>query len=188
MSSQNQVLRERIELLERENARLRGRRTAQGDQAGQRSHHKHAPPPTIRKRSTRTVLGLPLWEIASGPDTSNGEKRGHARAIFAVGDVADGVVAVGGIARGGLCIGGVTFGLITLGGVSLSLLAAMGGVAIAPFAFGGAAVGGVAIGGAAVGYYAKGDAATGRFAMDKKEQNPEAVRFFDRWLPKASTK
>lgn len=137
-------------------------------------------PPTVRRKSERMVLGFPLWEIARGPDPSRGETVGHARAIFAAGDIADGVVAVGGISRGVISIGGVAFGLITLGGISLSLLGAIGGVAVAPLAFGGVAVGGVSVGGAAVGVYAKGGAASGRHVIDRQERDPEAERFFRR--------
>jgi hypothetical protein len=136
---------------------------------------------SFRRRSPRKLWGMPLWEIASGPDEHG--RPGHARAVFAVGDKADGIVAIGGIARGIVSIGGVSFGLVSLGGVAISLLAAMGGVAIAGLAFGGVAVGGVAIGGAAVGVYAKGDAATGLHATDRKDQDPAAVQFFDSWLP-----
>lgn len=141
-------------------------------------------PKTVRKRSQIEVFGLPLWEIASGPDRANGETRGHARAIFAIGDVADGVVALGGISRGIISIGGVALGAVTLGGVSVGLLASVGGVAVAPLAYGGAAVGGVAVGGAALGIYAKGDSAAGLYALDKRTRHPEAVRFFGRWLPR----
>lgn len=140
-------------------------------------------PARIRKKSSVRVFGLPLWEIARGPDPKHGEDRGHARAIFAVGDVADGIVAVGGIARGGLTIGGISLGVLSLGGVSISLLAAVGGVAIAPLAYGGAAVGAVAIGGAALGCYAKGDSAEGLHVMSRVRKDPRAVAFFRQWLP-----
>lgn len=128
-----------------------------------------AKPPTVRKRSKTRVFGLPLWEIASGPDLKHGESRGHARAVFAVGDVADGVFALGGVARGVFTIGGISLGVLSLGGVAISLLGAVGGVAIAPLAYGGAAVGGVAIGGAAVGIYAKGDTAVGRHVVETQK-------------------
>lgn len=187
MSTEINRLKERVEALEHENAELRGE-----NQSGVPSHEQHGrparprkppKPPTIRKRSDRIVMGLPLWEIASGPDHAHGEKRGHARAIFAVGDIADGVFALGGIARGVVAIGGVSMGVLTLGGVSLSLLAAMGGVAVSSLAFGGVAVGGVAIGGAAVGVYAKGDSAAGMHKICRRTRDPEAVRFFRKWVP-----
>jgi hypothetical protein len=159
-------LRQRIADLEQEVAALRS-----------------GAPPRIRKRSEAEFFCVPLLEIATGPDPERGEPRGHAKAIFAVGDIATGLFALGGIARGGICIGGVSVGLVTLGGVSMSLLFAMGGVAIAPLAFGGAAIGVVAVGGAAIGYYAKGGAAFGAHAISALRQDPEAVTFFAKWLP-----
>lgn len=134
--------------------------------------------PTVRKRSRTRLFGLPLWEIASGPDRKRGESRGHARAIFAVGDVADGVFALGGVARGVFTVGGISLGVLSLGGVAISLVGAMGGVAIAPLAYGGAAVGGVAVGGAAVGIYAKGDTAIGVHVIE----HPSRKRRVWNWL------
>lgn len=164
-------LRRRIEALEQEVAELRG--------GGPRRRKGR---PTIRKRSQAEWLGLPLWEIAQGPDFENGEARGHARAIFAVGDIATGIFALGGIARGIVCVGGLSFGVLTIGGVSISLLFAFGGVAVAPLAFGGAAIGVVAAGGAAIGIYARGAAAAGLHVVSNLRQDPEAVKFFAQWL------
>jgi len=106
----------------------------------------------IRKRSATRLFGLPLWEIAKGADLGNGERRGHARAIIALGDVADGVVAVGGIARGVVAIGGISAGICSLGGIAIGLATAVGGVALAPFAIGGVVLGIVTRGGARMGY------------------------------------
>ncbi len=53
----------------------------------------------VRKRSRNYVWGLPLYDIAIGPDADKSEVRGHARGIVAVGDIATGIVAVGGFAR-----------------------------------------------------------------------------------------
>jgi len=102
---------------------------------------------TVRKRSKMELAGLPLWEVARGPDHDRGERHGHARAWFAVGDVADGVVAIGGIARGIVSVGGLAAGVVALGGISAGLVAALGGVALAPYAMGGLAAGAVARGG-----------------------------------------
>jgi len=110
----------------------------------------------VRKRSRVRFWGLPLWEIARGQDLVNGERHGHARAIIAIGDLADGVIAVGGIARGVISIGGLAAGVIAVGGVSVGLVAALGGIAAAPLAIGGAALGVAAFGGAAVGVYGRG--------------------------------
>jgi hypothetical protein len=109
---------------------------------------RHAAGRMIRKRSKTQFFGLPLWEVARGPNPAKGERLGHARAIVAVGDVADGVIAVGGISRGVISIGGLSFGVCSVGGVSVGLAAALGGVAAAPLAMGGVAVGLWALGGA----------------------------------------
>ena len=54
----------------------------------------------IRKRSATCFAGLPLYDIALGPDLDKGECHGHARGIVAIGDIATGWLAVGGAARG----------------------------------------------------------------------------------------
>ena len=68
----------------------------------------------VRRESELTVLGMPLWAIAIGPDVKSGEVRGHARGFIAIGDIATGVIALGGLARGGIAFGGLAVGLITL--------------------------------------------------------------------------
>src|SRR5216683_2736667 len=70
----------------------------------------------IRRQSSRKLCGLPLWAIALGPEWEKGEMRGHARAIFAVGDMATGWFACGGFARGIFAVGGLAIGLFALGG------------------------------------------------------------------------
>src|SRR5262249_25986175 len=96
-------LTRRVQQLEQEAARLRAA-LASSAKTPQRRGPKvpipKNPAKPIRKRSRTQFWGLPLWEIASGPDQRRGETRGHARAVFAVGDIADGLVAIGGIARG----------------------------------------------------------------------------------------
>ena len=137
----------------------------------------------IRRQSTRTFAGLPLWSIAIGPDWSKGEMRGHARGIFAFGDIATGWVAVGGFARGLIAMGGLAVGFLAFGGGAIGLLIAFGGGALGGIAFGGAAVGFVAIGGAAFGYYAMGGAAVGVHTVSALRQDPVAVDFFQRYFP-----
>jgi len=126
----------------------------------------------VRKRSRKRLFGLPLYDIAIGPDPEEGECRGHARGIIAIGDFAFGVVAVGGIARGGFAVGGVAVGLVCLSGVGV------GGLVI-----GGVAAGVVAVGGLALGYYACGGLAFGKYVVGAMEQDPEAVKFFSQWIP-----
>ncbi|HEY6271440.1 MAG TPA: hypothetical protein VIX19_05530 [Terriglobales bacterium] len=45
---------------------------------------------SVRHRSEQTLFGLPLIDIASGPDPERGEKHGRARGIIAIGDEARG--------------------------------------------------------------------------------------------------
>jgi hypothetical protein len=135
---------------------------------------------SIRKRSDGRIFGLPLYDIACGPDPDRGEFMGHARGIVAIGDEALGVFALGGIARGLFAFGGLALGGVTFGGCSLGLLLAVGGLAVGGIAVGGAAVGVLAIGGAAVGYLAVGGGAFGRFVISGAHRSPEAVEFFRR--------
>lgn len=135
------------------------------------SNHQRTIREPLRKRSQRTWAGLPLVDVAYGPDAETGEKTGKAHGIIAVGNEAEGwlalggrargVVALGGSAVGGIALGGTARGIIALGGVAVGGLA-LGGVAIGLAALGGAAVGGIAVGGGALGYLAVGGAAVGK--------------------------
>ena len=156
-------LEKRIAELEREVSALRGRRVA-----------------GIRHRSAAAIGDLPLLSIAIGPDLAEGEIRGHARGVIAIGDFATGVIAVGGLARGAVAVGGLAAGLFSLGGVSVGLLVALGGLAFGSAAVGGLAVGGAAVGGGAVGYYACGGGAAGVHVIGPMRRDPEAEAFFRR--------
>ncbi|NLX07164.1 MAG: hypothetical protein GXY33_18665 [Phycisphaerae bacterium] len=147
---------------------------------------------TIRRRSSKTILGLPVWEIASGPDPENGQSHGHARAVVAIGDRATGVVAVGRFfATGLIAIGPVSVGVFAMaglavggfavGGLAAGLVAA-GGVAFGGVALGGIAAGGAAVGGMAVGHYAMGGVAMGSHVISPAERSVEAAEFFQHWL------
>lgn len=161
-------LKQRIAILEREMTALK-----------QRGY----PYRGIRKRADKTIWGLPLYDIAMGPDPEKGEMRGHARGVIAIGDFATGILALGGIARGIVAIGGLALGLLFgMGGLCTGLLA-LGGLAIGGIAVGGGAIGGIAIGGGAFGYYAVGGGAIGAHVIDGLRQDPEAMRFFNTWLP-----
>ncbi len=115
----------------------------------------------VRRRSRIRVFGLPLYDVAFGPDPEKGEKAGFARGWLAFGDTAVGLVAFGGVslgliscggfAFGGLAIGGLVAGFFTLGGFALGWIAC-GGVALGwNLALGGFAVAhGLAVGGVAV--------------------------------------
>jgi len=137
----------------------------------------------IRRQSSRKLFGLPLWAIAIGPDWESGEMRGHARGIFALGDIATGWVACGGFARGFLAVGGLALGLVALGGGAIGVLLAVGGGAIGGIAFGGAALGMVAVGGGACGYYALGGGAIGEHVVSATHQDPAALSFFQQYFP-----
>ncbi len=146
---------------------------------------------SVRLRSKAVVFGLPVWEIAYGPDGKLGQRRGHAKAWVAIGDIATGGLAIGGVARGaiaiggvacgGLVLGGVAFGAVGLGGVAIAVLA-LGDASIGVVALGGASVGYVAVGGAALGYYACGAAAAGRFVYSIAVQDPEMTNLMNRWF------
>lgn len=73
----------------------------------------------FRASSTRTLMGLPLWSVAFGPDLERGEIRGHARGIFALGEIATGVVAIGAVAGGVVAIAPVAVGLVAIGGIAM---------------------------------------------------------------------
>jgi hypothetical protein len=157
-------LEKRVAELEQEMARLRGQ-TFRG----------------LRRRSLVEVMGLPLYDIAIGPDLQKGEVRGHARGFIAIGDLATGVIALGGLCRGVIAIGGLAAGLVSVGGVSLGLLLGLGGVALGGAAIGGFAAGGAALGGFGVGYYACGGAAHGHAVVTPVRVDPEAAEFFTRY-------
>jgi hypothetical protein len=137
----------------------------------------------VRRQSSRTFCGLPLWAVAYGPDWERGEMRGHARGIFAFGDMATGWFAFGGLARGIFAFGGLAIGLFSFGGCAIGVLIAIGGAAIGSVAFGGGAVGVIAIGGGACGYYAFGGGAVGVHTVSALHQDPEAINFFEQYFP-----
>jgi len=137
----------------------------------------------IRRESPRKFFGLPLWAIAIGPDWERGEMRGHARGIFALGDMATGWFAFGGLARGFFAFGGLAIGLFAFGGAAIGVLVAVGGAAIGGLALGGGAIGVVAIGGGACGYYAFGGGTVGVHTVSPLHQDPAAVDFFRQYFP-----
>ena len=138
---------------------------------------------SVRRQSASTLFGLPLWAVAFGPDPERGELRGHARGIFAFGDIATGWVAFGGLARGIVAFGGLSVGIFAFGGGAIGLVTAVGGGALGGLALGGAAIGGIAVGGGAFGYYAMGGAAFGVHTISALHRDPEAVAFFREHLP-----
>ncbi len=131
MADSTQQLEQRIEKLEQQISKQSGRRS-------------------IRLQSEKTLWGFPLYQIALGPSTDGSEHRGHAKAIFALGDIATGLVAVGGIARGVISIGGLACGILSIGGCAFGLAAVLGGVAVGGYAVGGVAIGLKALGGVTI--------------------------------------
>ena len=55
---------------------------------------------SIRYSSVAQLYGVPVVDVAIGSDESRGERRGRAKGIIAIGDIATGMIALGGIARG----------------------------------------------------------------------------------------
>src|SRR5688572_11826068 len=73
-----------------------------------------------RYRSKATLFGWPVIDVALGP--KDGELRGHAKGVIAIGDIATGGIALGGLARGVIAVGGAAFGAFSLGGFSFGLV------------------------------------------------------------------
>jgi hypothetical protein len=124
--------------------------------AGPSIPHKSKPrsAKSIRRRSVQTLFGLPLVDIAYGPDPERGEKCGRAEGIIALGDRAQGVIALGGRARGFIALGGRAAGVIAMGGMSAGLIAV-----------GGLAVGAIAVGGLSLGLLAAGRRSAGLLSV-----------------------
>lgn len=113
--------------------------------------------------------GFPLVDLGG----VNSGRPGMGFGVVAVGGFALGIVAMGGMAVGLIAIGGGSFGLIALGGGSVGL-----------FAVGGGAVGYIAIGGGAVGRFVLAGDGRGKAVLSRKRQDPEAIAFFTRYLPR----
>jgi len=116
---------------------------------------------SVRKRSSRMLWGLPLYDIAFGPDPEKGEKVGHARGVIAIGEFAFGIFAFGIVSRGVVTFGVLSLGVLAVGVASGALGFAFGTLAIAPVAFGVQAIGIVAFGVSAIGIVADGVSAIG---------------------------
>ncbi|MEE8171024.1 MAG: hypothetical protein V3T70_10795, partial [Phycisphaerae bacterium] len=114
--------------------------------------------------------GLPLFAVFNGP--GNGPF-----------GVALGLFAAGGMAVGGLAFGGGAIGVIAVGGGALGLVA-FGGGAVGLLALGGGAFGVIAIGGGAAGWYVLAGDGWGKYVLSRRRQDPEAVAFFTRYVPR----
>jgi len=93
-----------------------------------------------------------------------------------------GIISVGGVAFGAIAMGGMGVGLIAVGGAAAGLIA-FGGGSVGVIAIGGGACGYIAIGGNAYGTYSLGQRAHGKFALGLNRQDQEAVDFFVRFVP-----
>jgi hypothetical protein len=186
------ALKQRIELLERENDRLRRkmepllgpdnpcfdtrefmrvmRRTLLVLMAPMYLMGLMALVPLIAPRALSQIylLSIPLLDFA-------GQSHGHP-------GIGLGWIAFGGVSAGALAIGGMSIGLIALGGGSIGVIA-FGGGSLGIIAIGGGACGFIALGGGACGYYALGHKAAGRYALGINRQDPEAIAFFGPWIP-----
>jgi hypothetical protein len=142
-----------------------------------------------RYRSKARLFGWPVIDIALGP--RDGQMRGHARGIIAIGDIATGGIAIGGLARGIVALGGLAIGIFAVGGAGLGLLCGAGGLAVGILACGGGAIGVLACGGGAAGIFAQGGGAIGKYWRDGRirhmaHPNPfdQFHWFFGSWPPK----
>ena len=104
--------------------------------------------PWYEYRSKRTLFGLPLVHINSGPGLR----------------VAKGIIAVGNISIGVFSVGGLALGLFSFGGLALGLLLVLAGVGVGAVAWGGVAVGVLSGGGFALGWFAIGGIARGVYS------------------------
>jgi hypothetical protein len=125
---------------------------------------------SIRRRSSSTLAGLPLFDIAYGPDAELGEDQGSAHGIIAIGDEARGWLALGGSAKGFIALGAKARGVIALGGNAIGLIA-LGGVSVGLISLGGLALGAIALGGLAVGGVAVGGLAAGALSVDRRTRS-----------------
>jgi serine/threonine protein kinase len=96
--------------------------------------------PGKRATSSTTIMGMPLWSVAYGPDIEKGEARGHAHGIFALGEFATGIVAVGLIAAGVFTLAPISVGVVAVGAVAAGGVA-MGGVSVGVLSYGAVALG-----------------------------------------------
>jgi hypothetical protein len=102
--------------------------------------------------------------------------------VIAFGPLALGLITFGG--AGVFSLGGI--GVVSFGGGALGVVA-IGGGACGVIAIGGGAVGYIAIGGGALGVYVLAGGGKGRYVFDRRRQDPEAVAFFCRYVPRLRT-
>lgn len=137
--------------------------------------------PTERTVSEATLFGLPLLHAGDSFSTGIIAHGGMAIGLISVGGLSFGILSFGvgagviqvGFGPGLIAVGPCAFGVIAIGGASCGLIA-----------IGGAATGYVAVGGAAYGKYVLAGGGRGTYVFDRRQQDPMAVAFFCRYIPR----
>ena len=124
------------------------------------------------------IFGLPVIATNGTPNLTGFAGIG----VISIGGLAVGLVAFGGLAVGLVAFGGGAIGLIAIGGGAVGLIA-IGGGALGLIALGGGSAGIVAFGGGAGGYYVLAGGGWGKHVLSAQRQDPQAVRFFCKYLP-----
>ena len=110
----------------------------------------------MRLRSSTSIFGYPLVDIAFGRDLDAEETYGHAKGVIAFGDVSTGLFAFGQYSRGLIfAFGQYAFGLFSFGLFSCGVVTA-GFACLGVFSGGGISIGVFAMGFVAIGYSAYG--------------------------------
>jgi len=190
--SELESLRQRVDLLERENQRLREKL----EPIFGADNPCFDPAIFRRVLSTRVLMLMlpmflmpllpmflaisrsvvPRWYLGGVPVL---DVMGHASGYKGLGL---GLVAYGGVGVGVVACGGGAIGVIACGGGAVGLVA-VGGGALGVVAIGAGALGVVALGAGAAGYYALGQQAVGKYILCMRRQDPEAIEFFTRFIP-----
>jgi hypothetical protein len=126
-------------------------------------------PSPFEYKSRRTVFGLPLLHVVSGPAWAGGLR--PARGFIAIGNVAIGVIAIGGFGLGLITFAGIGLGAACFAGIALGIGLGVGGLA----------TGYLAVGGLAIGVYAVGGLALGTHTL---QNDPQLLNWLRRLLPK----
>lgn len=183
------ALERRIDLMERENARLKKRLEDLGLGEGNPNFDAQAFQKTLAWYSRFIIVPfilivpffvamergwIPITNMMIGPiPLIDPGTRGLGL----------GVIAMGGLACGGIAFGGGAIGIVAVGGGAIGVFA-MGGGAVGIFAIGGGAFGVFAIGGGAFGRYVLAGDGKGKYVFSLKRQDPEAVDFWVRLFPR----
>jgi hypothetical protein len=122
----------------------------------------------LRSMSKLHIGSVPVFDLAGSSSGMPG--------------IGFGIVAFGGLSVGVIAVGGMAVGLVALGGGALGVIA-IGGGSVGLIALGGGACGLIAVGGTAFGYRALGQRAYGKYALGFNRQDPEAIEFFVRFFP-----